>query len=218
MIAQTVNQILDEFIQAPRDVATKFQWRKGLEYLKMFNSYIILQTNPRVVEKIRSKFIPTSLQLKKNSYNLTDVGCTPVYVAAGAFSIMPRIFKQRVFYAVKATDAQRAQIDQHMTQLLAGYSDFRQTFKKIHTIAKKSFPADSSLVSPKAVEKMAKKFQWDFGVAFRESFGEKLVEMRHHEDFSPLDLWLGIIKQVHGSMNQLDEQIPEIKQFSEVNK
>ncbi|PLW56258.1 hypothetical protein PCANC_02028 [Puccinia coronata f. sp. avenae] len=188
MIAQQVNQILDKFIQEPRDVAPKSKWRAGLECFKMIKSYIILQTNQKVAKKIRK---------------------------AGAFSIMPRIFKQRVFYAIKATDAQRAQIDQHMTQLLAGYSEFQQTFEKIHAIAEKSFPAGSSLPPPQVVEEMAKRFQWDFGVAFRESFREELVKMRNKGDFSPLDLWLGIINQVHGSMNQLDEPIPEIKQFSE---
>ncbi|PLW19735.1 hypothetical protein PCANC_07679 [Puccinia coronata f. sp. avenae] len=191
-IAKQVNQILDQFIEAPK-AAPKWSFTAGVEYLRVVRDvFMINMTSKAILQQIRD---------------------------SGALRIMPRTFKQRVFYVRQATDAERAEIDDHMEALLNLHDDFRATFSKIHAIACKAYPAASPLpADPGVVEEKAKNFQWDFGLAFRGAFHKKLEEMKQRQCFAELFCWLQSVKELHESLDQLDQKIPSIIRLTEKQK
>ncbi|PLW56262.1 hypothetical protein PCANC_02024 [Puccinia coronata f. sp. avenae] len=189
-IAKQVNQILDQFIEAPK-AAPKWSFKAGVEYLRVFRDvFMINMTSKAILQQIRD---------------------------SGALRIMPKTFKQRVFYVRQAADAERAEIDDHMEALLNLHDNFRATFSKIPVIACKVYPA-ASPADPGVVEEKAKNFQWDFGLAFRGAFQKKLEEMKQRQCFAELFCWLQSVKELHESLDQLDQKIPSIKRLTEKQK
>jgi hypothetical protein len=217
-IAKQVNQILDQFIEAPK-AAPKWSFTTGVEYLRVVRDvFMINMTSKAILQQIRGQFISTTsvpfwiptIELISEVRSCAD---------SGALRIMPRTFKQRVFYVRQATDAERAEIDDQMGALLNLHDDFRATFSKIHAIACKAYPAASPLpADPGVVEEKVKNFQWDFGLAFRGAFHKKLEEMKQRQCFAELFCWLQSVKELHESLDHLDQKIPSIIRLTEKQK